>query len=41
MQGLQDLVDQMKQEENAYNVGVFYESYNTRATRQEDQLWVW
>lgn len=36
---MQDLVDQMEQEENAYNVGVFCESYNT--WRQEDQLWVW
>lgn len=32
---MQNLVDQMEQEENAY-VGVFYESYNTG--RQEDQL---
>lgn len=33
---LQDLVDQMEQEENTYNVEVFYESYNT--WRQEDRL---
>lgn len=38
MQSLWDLVKQMKKEENAYNVGVFYDSYNTW---RQDQLWVW
>lgn len=29
MHGLQDLVEQMEQKENAHHVWIFYESYNT------------